>query len=60
MFGKTATGSVRTLPAGDHRQVAAYAAWLPRIGPGSDGMNWSDITAVVARDRLGRVVAEIL
>ncbi|MDW5328550.1 hypothetical protein [Plantactinospora sp. KLBMP9567] len=59
MFGVTVTGEVRQLPTGDHRQIGAYAVWLPRSGPETHGMTLSDITAVVARDHAGRVVAEL-
>lgn len=59
MFGATATSDVRSLPTGDQRQVGAYAAWLPRSQPAKDGMNLSDITAVIARDKAGMVVAKL-
>ena len=59
MFGVTATGTVRRLPTADDRQLGAYAVWLPRSGPGKDGMRASDITAVVGRDQAGKIVVEL-
>jgi predicted RecA/RadA family phage recombinase len=59
MFGQTATGTVRPLPASDGRQVGAYALWLPRSGVGGEGMDLSDITAVVGRDAAGSIVTQL-
>jgi len=59
MFGHTATAAVHPLPATGGRQVGAYAVWLPRSGAERDGMNLSDITAVVGRDAEGNVVARL-
>ncbi|NJC65656.1 hypothetical protein HC028_14280 [Planosporangium flavigriseum] len=39
--------------------VGAYAVWLPRSGPGRNGMDLSDITTVVAHDAAGNVVAQL-
>jgi hypothetical protein len=59
MFGQTATAAVHPLPATAGRQVGAYAVWLPRNGAERDGMNLSDITAVVGRDATGSVVTRL-
>ncbi|WBB97164.1 MULTISPECIES: hypothetical protein [unclassified Solwaraspora] len=59
MFGQTATAAVHRLPATRSRQIGAYAAWLPRSEHERDGMNLSDITAVVGRDADGRVVTQL-
>ena len=59
LFGQTATADVHPLPATGGRQVGAYAVWLPRSGADRDGMNLSDITAVVGRDAAGSVVTRL-
>ncbi|MFY1696716.1 hypothetical protein [Solwaraspora sp. WMMA2101] len=59
MFGQTATAAVHRLPATRNRQVGAYAVWLPRNGDKRDGMNLSDITAVVGHDADGNVVTQL-
>ncbi|MER7894515.1 hypothetical protein ABTX15_32490 [Micromonospora sp. NPDC094482] len=59
MFGQTATATVHPLPATSGRQVGAYAVWLPRSGAEREGMNLSDITAVVGRDTDGNVVTRL-
>ncbi|WP_233606295.1 hypothetical protein [Micromonospora sp. Llam0] len=59
MFGQTATAAVQQLPATGGRQIGAYAVWLPRDGGQRDGMNLSDITAVVGHDADGNVVTQL-
>jgi hypothetical protein len=59
MFGQTATADVHPLPATGGREVGAYAVWLPRSGADRDGMDLSDITAVVGRDAAGSVVTRL-
>ncbi|MGC4746905.1 hypothetical protein ACLQ28_14750 [Micromonospora sp. DT201] len=59
MFGQTATAPVHPLPATGGRQVGAYAVWLPRGGAEPDGMDLTDITAVVGRDATGQIVAQL-
>ncbi|MDG4790208.1 hypothetical protein O7626_30525 [Micromonospora sp. WMMD1102] len=59
MFGETATAAVHPLPVSEGRQVGAYAVWLPKSGPGRDGMSLSDITAVIGYDAAGDVIAEL-
>jgi hypothetical protein len=59
MFGATATAVVHPLPATGGRRVGAYALWLPRSGAVHDGMNLTDITAVVGRDATGAIVTRL-
>lgn len=59
MFGHTATALVHPLPATDGRQVGAYAVWLPRSDAERDGMDLSDITAVIGRDAAGAIVTRL-
>lgn|GEM_PF-1904622 len=59
MFGQTATAAVHRLPATRNRQIGAYAVWLPRDEGERDGMNLSDITAVVGHDVDGNVVTQL-
>ncbi|MGC9669501.1 hypothetical protein ACNTMW_23475 [Planosporangium sp. 12N6] len=59
MLDQTATATVHPLPATGGRQIGAYAVWLPRHASGRNGMDLSDITAIVARDDAGNVVAQL-
>lgn len=57
LYGTTATGVVRPLPATAGRQVGAYVVWLPSSGPNNSGLSTSDITALIGRDSRGVTVA---
>lgn len=59
MFDATATATVHRLPSTAGHEIGAYAVWLPRSGPERDGMNLTDITAVVGRDTAGNVVTSL-
>lgn len=59
MFDQTATAPVHSLPSTGDGQVGAYAVWLPRSDAGRDGMDLSDITAVIGRNAAGMVVARL-